>query len=180
MPNDTRKTTTKRTAKARQYQAEPAGLADVAEIAELLLHYSQMGNLLARNQADIEQYIDNFYVIREPSENTPDKPTKKRAVIACGALEHFSEELVEIRSLVVNPKHHGNGLGRILVERLIDLAKHRQAKRVMALTYSVGFFEKLGFIVVDKAIFPEKIWGVCISCYKFKNCDETAVLLTLP
>ncbi|MGH1540769.1 MAG: N-acetyltransferase [Arenicella sp.] len=148
--------------------AKPATKEDAHGIAQLLLHYSEMGNLLPRNKADIEQHIENFFVIHEDSQ-----------VIACGALEHFTKELVEIRSLVVHPDQHSKGLGRILVERLIQLAEERQAKRVMALTYSVGFFKKLGFIVVDKAIFPEKVWGICVNCYKFNNCDETAVLLTL-
>jgi len=152
--------------------ATAATMADSDQIAGLLLHYSKMGNLLPRTKDDIEQYIDNFYVIRDPG-------SKNNEVVACGALEHFSDELAEIRSLVVNPDQHGKGLGRILVERLIELAKERKVSRLMALTYSVGFFEKLNFQVVDKSIFPEKIWGVCISCYKFKNCDETAVLLKL-
>lgn len=148
--------------------AESATLKDSAQIAELLLHYSKMGNLLPRTQEDVEKHIENFYVIREGN-----------TINACGALEHFTDELAEIRSLVVNPKLHGKGLGRILVKRLIKLAQERKVKRLMALTYSAGFFEKLDFIIVDKSIFPEKIWGVCANCYKFNNCDETAVLLNL-
>jgi len=151
------------------YKAVAATEDDVEAIAGLLVHYSKMGNLLPRNAEDIQKHLENFYVIHEDDGE----------VIACGALEHFSKELVEVRSLVVKPDQHGKGLGKILVLRLIELAKEREAERVMALTYSEGFFIKLGFIVVEKEIFPEKIWGVCVSCYKFKNCDETAVLLTL-
>lgn len=152
------------------FVATAASLEDSSQIAELLLHYSKMGNLLPRAKDDIEKHIDNFYVIHNPLDEK---------VIACGALEHFSDELAEIRSLVVNPDQHGKGLGRILVKRLIKLAKERKVTRLMALTYSAGFFEKLNFHIVDKSIFPEKIWGVCVNCYKFKNCDETAVLLNL-
>ena len=152
----------------QNYEAIAATLSDSTQIAELLLHYSKMGNLLPRAKSDIEEYISNFYVIKD---------SLNQNIIACGALEHFSDELAEIRSLVVKPEQHGKGLGRILVKRLIKLAKERKVRRLMALTYSAGFFEKLNFQIVDKSIFPEKIWGVCINCYKFKNCDETAVLL---
>ena len=46
----------------------------------------------------------------------------------------------------------------------------------MALTYVVQFFEKLGFNVVEMSELPEKVWGACINCHKFQNCDEIAVL----
>lgn len=156
-------------AKQHTYTATAAELTDTSAIAKLLLHYSKMGNLLPRTQHDIEKHLANFYVIKEHDGE----------VIACGALEHFTDELAEVRSLVVHPDQHSKGLGKILVSQLIELAKERKAERLMALTYSAGFFEKLGFKIVEKEIFPEKIWGVCINCYKFSNCDETAVLLQL-
>jgi amino-acid N-acetyltransferase len=48
--------------------------------------------------------------------------------------------------------------------------------KVMALTYQVAFFEKMGFIVVPKEIFPEKVWKDCIFCKKQHCCDEIAVM----
>jgi len=151
------------------FQVKTAALDDVKGIASLLAQYAKMGNLLPRTKTDIEQNIANFKVIHDEENN----------VIACGALESFTEELVEIRSLVVNPNKQKSGLGKLVVEELINTAKQTNAKRLMALTYSVEFFKKLGFEVVDKAIFPEKIWSICVNCYKFKNCDETAVVLYL-
>jgi len=73
----------------------------------------------------------------------------------------------------------GGGLGRQIVEKLISTALARQVGRVMALTYVPEFFQKFGFKTVNKDIFPEKIWGICVNCYKFHNCDEIAVLLKL-
>lgn len=154
---------------SENYIAVNASKCDVDGIFLLLTHYAEMGNLLPRSKADIEQCIDNFKVIHDPSGN----------VIACGALEQFTGELIEIRSLVVDPTIQGKGLGKIIVKNLIATAKMKGAKRLMALTYSVGFFTNLGFEVVDKKIFPEKVWSICINCYKFNNCDETAVLLLL-
>jgi amino-acid N-acetyltransferase len=51
--------------------------------------------------------------------------------------------------------------------------------RVFALTYQTGFFEKLGFKKVEKLTLPQKIWGDCVHCAKFSDCDEVAMLLTL-
>lgn len=51
--------------------------------------------------------------------------------------------------------------------------------RFIALTYVPTFFHKLGFQTVAMDTLPEKVWGVCVKCYKYNNCDETAVLLEL-
>lgn len=156
----------------QRFLPKKATLEDISSISNLLEQYSKMGNLLPRTPQDIEDNIQHFWVIQ-------DTESDDNETVACGALEQFTEELIEIRSLVVNPTIQGSGLGRILVNELIDVSRKRKAKRLMALTYSVGFFEKLGFAVVKKDIFPEKIWSICVNCYKFKNCDEVAVVLYL-
>ena len=48
-----------------------------------------------------------------------------------------------------------------------------------SLTYVPGFFGRLGFEVVSKDDLPEKVWQVCVKCYKFNRCDEIAVMLRL-
>lgn len=141
---------------------------DVAAIQVLLNHYAGMGDLLPRTKSDIIANIEHFRVIDKDGE-----------IIACGSLEHFTDELAEIRSLMVASDIKGGGLGRVIVNELINIAKQRKVGRLMALTYVPEFFHKLGFITVDKDIFPEKIWGICVNCYKFHNCDEIAVLLRL-
>jgi amino-acid N-acetyltransferase len=127
-----------------------------------------MGDLLPRTAEDVAANLSRFLVIRDENE-----------VIACGALEHFTPELAEIRSLMVAQDVKKKGLGRIIVKSLINRAKETKTERVMALTYVPGFFHRLGFRTVSKDIFPEKIWGICVNCYKFHNCDEIAVLLEL-
>ena len=141
---------------------------DIASIQKLLNHYASMGDLLPRTKSDIIENLEHFRVIKRDHE-----------VIACGSLEHFTDELAEVRSLMVASNIKGAGLGRKIVDDLIETAKHRGVSRVMALTYVPEFFHKLGFITVNKDIFPEKVWGICVNCYKFHNCDEIAVLLKL-
>jgi len=151
-----------------QLEVRPANLDDVPGIQVLLNHYASMGDLLPRTKSDIIDNLENFRVIEHDNE-----------IIACGALEHFTKELAEIRSLMVASHIKRGGLGRKIVETLIGIAQEREVKRLMALTYVPKFFHKLGFKTVNKDIFPEKIWGICVNCYKFKNCDEIAVLREL-
>jgi len=142
-----------------------ATVADVDAIVALLSEYARMGNLLPRTRTEITTNIEWFRVAESEGR-----------VIGCGALEIFTDELAEVRSLVVAEEHKGTGTGRLLVERLIDDARRRGHRRLMALTYSPGFFHRLGFETVSKELFPEKVWGICVRCYKFNNCDEIAVL----
>ena len=150
------------------YPISSAGPDDIAGIQKLLNHYAEQGELLPRTRQDLEENLPHFRIIKH-----------KEEVIACGSLEHFTPELAEIRSLMVAQDIKRGGLGRQLVEQLIEIAQARQVARVMALTYVPNFFHKLGFRTVDKSIFPEKVWGICVNCYKFHNCDEIAVLLEL-
>lgn len=143
----------------------PANLDDVPQIYARLEVYAAMGNLLPRSLVDITQNLADFCVIEVNNE-----------VIACGALEVSTHELGEIRSLAVDDRFANRGLGRAIVQYLLLRAKTKGLKRLMALTYTPTFFHKLGFSTVPKSRLPEKVWGACVSCYKFHRCDETAVL----
>ena len=65
------------------------------------------------------------------------------------------------------------------MEHLLKRARGLGLARVMALTYVPEFFHRLGFVTVPKHSLPEKVWGICVKCYKFHNCDEIAVLKQL-
>ena len=151
-----------------QIKQRPAGEQDVPAIQALLSHYAAMGDLLPRTHKDVVENLQHFLVLEDQDK-----------VIACGSLEHFNPQLAEIRSLMVAEQYKTQGLGRVIVEGLISRAKASETERVMALTYVPEFFHRLGFKTVSKEIFPEKIWGICVNCYKFHNCDEIAVLLKL-
>jgi len=143
----------------------PATKNDIKGIQVLLNHYASMGDLLPRTKTDIINNLEHFRVIEHDGD-----------IIACGSLENFTQELAEIRSLMVATNIKRGGLGRKIVDTLIEMAEQRKVSRLMALTYVPEFFHKMGFKTVDKDIFPEKIWGICVNCYKFHNCDEIAVL----
>ncbi len=138
---------------------------DVSAIGALMERYAALGNVLPRTVDDIRRNLDEFYVIEIQSR-----------VVGCGALEVFTPELAEIRSLMIAEDYAARGLGGRLVEHLIGEARTRGFKRLMALTYVPQFFHKWEFETVSKDALPEKVWGICVTCYKFNNCDETAVL----
>jgi len=145
-----------------------AAIGDVPAIHYLLEIYAEQGNLLPRTMNELYRHLRDFFVVEVHEQ-----------IAACGALEIFTEDLGEVRSLVVADKYKGQGLGRLLVQRIIEEARTLGLKRLMALTYVPAFFHKLGFLTVPKDTLPEKVWNICVKCYKYNNCDETAVLLKL-
>ena len=147
------------------YPIRRAQLADVAAIHALLTHFSEHGVLLPRSQGDLYNNLREFLVIEA-----------RGKVIACSALQIFTRQLGEIRSLAVSPDYARLGLGQQLVGRIEREAREIGLSRLMALTYVTDFFHKLGFRTVEMEELPEKVWGVCINCPKFRNCDEIAVL----
>lgn len=142
-----------------------AEIHDVVDIHHLIETYAAMGNLLPRPMSELYRHLRDFFVIE-----------KNGHVVACGALEIFTETLGEVRSLVVSENHKGQGLGQLMVKRIIEEASVIGLRQLMALTYVPDFFSKLAFRVVEKDTLPEKVWGICVKCYKYNNCDEVAVL----
>ena len=145
----------------------PADSGDVEAIFELLELYSASGIVLKRSKEDIAGYLKNFIVAVDNG-----------SVCGCCAARDFGNDLLEVRSLVVAPERQGQGIGKKLVSFIIDrLDRERESWRLFTLTLQVAFFQSLGFQVVEKEIFPEKIWSDCSKCSKFHCCDETALLL---
>jgi amino-acid N-acetyltransferase len=146
-------------------QIRGARLEDVPGIYSLLKHYSDLGVLLPRPESDIFNSLRDFYVVEDDGR-----------IVACAALLIYTSELGEVRSLAVDPGYKHLGLGNRMVNHLESDADKLGLSKLMALTYVVGFFEKMQFDVVDMSELPEKVWGACINCHKFQNCDEIAVL----
>ncbi|MBQ7208000.1 MAG: GNAT family N-acetyltransferase [Lentisphaeria bacterium] len=141
---------------------------DVRAIFELLEPYAEAGIVLRRSEADILSYIRNFRVALCGSR-----------LCGCVAVRDFGASLLEVRSLVVERAFHGQGVGRLLVEFVInDLRTTRPDEKwhLFTLTGQPGFFQRLGFKIVSKEMFPEKIWSDCSKCPKQHCCDETALL----
>lgn len=144
-------------------------IPDVREIHRLLLDYARDGLLLSRSLAELYESVRDFYVFEIDGK-----------VVGTAALNICWEDLAELRSLAVHPDYNGRGAGKELVQACLDEARRLGIHRVFALTYKQAFFEKLGFAVIEKSQLPHKIWGDCMKCAKFPDCDEIALSIDLP
>lgn len=145
-----------------------ARIPDAKVIHKLLNSYARDGLMLSRSLSEIYEAIRDFYVFEENG-----------TVSGTVCLHICWEDLAEVRSLAVSEDRGGKGLGRQLVQACLDEARLLGLKRVFALTYKPGFFEKLGFHLIEKSELPQKIWGDCMKCAKFPECDEIALSIEL-
>jgi N-acetylglutamate synthase-like GNAT family acetyltransferase len=100
-------------------------------------------------------------------------------VRACGALKEYSPSLAELASLAVARDAHGSGIGRRIVAELEALARMRGIEELFALTMTAGFFESAGFVITERARYPEKIRRDCTSCARRFGCAEVCVARVL-
>lgn len=145
-----------------------ARIPDAKAIHQLLIGYARDGLMLSRSLSEIYEAIRDFYVYEADGE-----------VLGTVCLHICWEDLAEVRSLAVGEGQEGRGIGRQLVEACLEEARQLGLKRVFALTYKELFFAKLGFHEIEKSELPHKIWGDCMKCVKFPECDEIAMSLEL-
>lgn len=145
-----------------------ATVHDVPRINEIISSHAELGKMLFKNYQQLYEGLRDFAVYEVDGE-----------VVGCVALTVVWADLAEVRSLAVDNRYRGKGIGRQLVEWTIEEARRLQIRRVMSLTYEQAFFEKLGFVVVAKEALPLKVWSDCVACSKRDQCDEIAMVRTL-
>jgi N-acetylglutamate synthase-like GNAT family acetyltransferase len=143
--------------------------ADVPRMMPLLNKYVAEGEILPRSQDDVFGSVRSWVVAE--AENT--------RIVGVGALAIISQDLAEVRSLVVNPDYHRQGLGRRIVEMLLDEARELAIARVFALTRKPNFFLRLGFGLTRLEKLPAKVRRDCVFCPIFHACDEVALIISM-
>lgn len=142
-----------------------ATFKDVEAIHKIVNDYALQGVMLSRARNTIYETLREYILAERDGE-----------VIGLGALHLVWDELAEVRSLAVVPASVKAGVGREIVNRLLEEASELGVKTVFALTYQPEFFAKLGFEEVAKETLSPKVWKECINCPKFPHCDEIAVV----
>lgn len=126
--------------------ARRARVADVGAIAELIHAWADMGLTIRRSAGEILAAIDDFVVA-----------DFNGRVIACGALERCGGSCAhagEIRSVAVASSARGLGVGRSIVDALMQVATGRGLDEVVLLTKTPAFFGACGFEVVESHAAP--------------------------
>ena len=142
-----------------------AVLPDVEHISAIIEPYAREGTLLPRSIPELSENVRDFIVAEGDGH-----------ILGCGALHLYGSHLAEIRSIAVLPESEGRGVGRALVEALMEEARRHAVTCVCLFTRIPGFFGRLGFEVARRDMLPDKIYKDCIHCPRLTDCDEIAML----
>lgn len=112
----------------------PATRGDLESIISCIEAFVAEGKVLPRTMSELDQLLP-YYVVAELN----------KEIVGCAVLEEYSPKLAEIRSLAVKTTFQGQGIGRQLVEALVERAKKKNILEVMAITSRDQFFQSCGF-----------------------------------
>jgi amino-acid N-acetyltransferase len=142
----------------------PAVVADARSIMTLVNELAIQQVMLPRSPASVIENIRDFVIAEVGGE-----------FAGCGALAITWSDIAEVRSLAVAPAMQKHGIGRVLVDTLVEDAKRLGIPRLFAFTYVPDFFAKMGFTICQHEDLPHKVFNDCMHCPKFIACDEIAM-----
>ena len=152
-----------------------ATLRDVEKIYALIRLNSDQ--LIPRSVGSIVESVDRFFIAECAGEMAGCASYQVHPEI--GAPEAAA---VEVVSVAVKSVFRRRGIGRRLVEAVIEAARAFGPREVVVLTFTPEFFSTLGFTEIPKTKVMHKLYTGCINCTKHADpftCPEKAMVKKL-
>jgi amino-acid N-acetyltransferase len=142
---------------------------DISAMQKLVYQEVLNGNILERKSHEMATTIRSYIVARD-----------NEKIIGFVALHIHTEQLAEVRSLIVDESYRHKNIGKSLIKKAIDEGRDLGLETILVLTYKRELFESFGFVEISKESIPEtKIWADCIKCKHFPVCNEIALVLDI-
>jgi amino-acid N-acetyltransferase len=135
-------------------QIRPAHTSDIKGIRKLIDSYSPQGRLLTKETVTLYESVQEFTVAIEGND-----------VVGCGALHVLWEDLAEVRTVAVNEKLRGQGIGHQILESIVSRAEEIGIKRLFCLTFETEFFGRHGFQVIEGTPVAPEIYAELLRSY---------------
>lgn len=119
---------------SREVAISKAGAADLLELSDFIKPFVDSGEILPRTFDELDDLLETFFIARVDG-----------SIVGCAALEIYSKKLCEIRSLAVDPRAQGLGIGKQLVTACVELARREGVYEIMAISAAEEFFKSCGF-----------------------------------
>ena len=119
---------------SREVAISKAGAADLLELSDFIKPFVDSGEILPRTFDELDDLLETFFIARVDG-----------GIVGCAALEIYSKKLCEIRSLAVDPRAQGLGIGKQLVTACVELAQRQGVYEIMAISSAEEFFKSCGF-----------------------------------
>lgn len=129
---------------------------DVAEIRALIDQNTGSRRLLEKHTVNLYEDILEFTVAEASADH---------AVVGCGALHVMWEDLAELRTVAVDERRRGAGIGHLIVDELLDRARAVGVRRVFVLTFAVSFFASHGFREISGTPVLPEVYAELLRSY---------------
>ncbi len=139
-----------------------------AALHALITANLEEGRLLPRTLDEITAHAGRFTIAM-----------RGRKLVGCAELAPLSAQVAEVRSLAVDRKERGNGVGTMLVDDLRQRAHDEGFDKLSAFTHAPGYFSQMGFSIVPHVWMQEKIFTDCVKCEQFRRCGQYAMVSPL-
>jgi amino-acid N-acetyltransferase len=139
-----------------EYIVRQARTRDVPEIRALIDQNVGSGRLLDKPTVNLYEDVLEFTVAEAASDG---------AVAGCGALHVMWEDLAELRTVAVDERRRGAGIGHLIVDELLDRARAVGVSRVFVLTFAVAFFASHGFTEISGTPVAPEVYAELLRSY---------------
>lgn len=143
-------------------------LTEIVAMKALLDEAATEGHVLPRSLAEMFENARDFQVYVD-----------EKGVGGMTALHIDLQDLAEVRSLVVRKDLRHSGVGTRLATAALDEARQMGIERVYVFTRIPTFFQKLGFVIVERSDLPYKAFKDCLRCPLYAHCDEIPLIYDL-
>ena len=135
-------------------EVRPARTSDIKAIHKLIVDFASGGRMLQKETVTLYESVQEFMVAVEDSQ-----------VVGCGALHVLWEDLAEVRSVAITENLRGNGIGNLILERIIERARELGLSRIFCLTFETNFFGRHGFEEIQGTPVEPEVYAQLLKSY---------------
>src|SRR5688500_16947251 len=115
----------------------PANDSEAQSLHALISANLAEGHLLPRTLDELAVHAPRFVVA-----------ARVRRIVGCAELAALSPQVAEVRSLAVDSRERGKGVGTMIVDELRRRARREGFEKLCAFTHAPGYFIQMGFSIV--------------------------------
>jgi len=135
-------------------EVRPARTSDIKGIHKLIVDFASGGRMLQKETVTLYESVQEFVVAVEDGQ-----------VVGCGALHVLWEDLAEVRSVAITEKLRGNGIGNLIMARIIQRAHELGLSRIFCLTFETKFFGRHGFEEIQGTPVEPEVYAELLKSY---------------
>lgn len=145
-----------------------AEVSEARKLHALISANLEEGHLLPRTLGELSVHAPRFVAA-----------TRGRRIVGCAELATLGPAVAEVRSLAVDAKERGAGVGAKIVEELRRRARRAGFEKLCAFTHAPAYFIQMGFSIVPHSWLIEKVFTDCLKCPHFRTCGQYAMVVAL-